>query len=79
MSEGWPEEAVVYTETVVYTPPERYASDAPYQLAILQAASGARFAARIAADSENDRVQVGDKARFIREHEGVLFYARVPQ
>jgi uncharacterized OB-fold protein len=75
----WPEEAFVYTETVVYTPPERYAGDAPYQLAILQGGDGVRFTARIAADSESARVRIGDKARFLREHEGVPFYTRVPQ
>jgi uncharacterized OB-fold protein len=77
MSAQWPEEAVVYTETVVHTAPERYAADAPYQLAILQEASGARFAARIAAGAENGRVQIGDKARFLREDGDVPVYSRI--
>lgn len=73
----WPSEAVVYTETTVHTAPERYVSDAPYQLAIVEAENSARFTVRIAVDGEGTRAKIGDAVRFMEEREGVAFYSRV--
>ncbi len=53
----------VYTETVVWSPPEAYANDAPYQLAIVSLDRGGRLTGRIL----GDRVEIGhrvDSAEF---------------
>jgi uncharacterized OB-fold protein len=77
MNGPWPAEGTVYTETVVHTPPERYAADAPYQLAVIQASSGDRFTVRIALDSLADRAHIGDSVRFAEERDGVPYYRLV--
>ena len=64
---------VVYTETMVYSPPEQYAADAPYQLAIVDLDTGERKTVRIL----DDRVGVGDRVGFVEERNGVFFYRRI--
>lgn len=59
--------ATVYTETVVYSPPEPYASEAPYQIAILSLPEGGRLSARIL----GDRVVIGDNVEFVESRNGV--------
>lgn len=76
MNSDWPPEGTVYTETVVHTPPERYVSDAPYQLAIIETRDGKRFTVRILLDSLDERIQIGERASFIEERGGVAFYRR---
>jgi uncharacterized OB-fold protein len=76
MNSDWPREGIVYTETVVHTPPERYVSDAPYQLAIIESADGKRFTVRIVLDSLVDRIRIGERAGFIEERGGVAYYSR---
>ena len=61
----------VYTETIVYAPPPQFASDAPYQLAIIDLASGARTTVRIIG-----RVKVGDRVLFTEERDGVAYYQK---
>lgn len=46
----------VYTETTIYSPPEAFAAEAPYQLAIIQLDTGARLTARV----HGDPVRIGD-------------------
>ncbi|HEX4749408.1 MAG TPA: OB-fold domain-containing protein [Bryobacteraceae bacterium] len=65
---------VVYTETVVFAPPEQYAADAPYQLAIIDLDSGPRTTVRILANQPDDRVRIGDKVLFVEERNGVAYY-----
>lgn len=77
MNQNWPSEGTVYSETVVHTPPERYLADAPYQLALIQAAAGDRFTVRIDLDSPSQRVQIGDLTRFVEERGGVPYYRLV--
>jgi len=48
---------IVYTETVVYAAPERFAADAPYQVVIVDLSEGGRVTARV----RGDRVAIGDK------------------
>jgi uncharacterized OB-fold protein len=55
---------VVYTETVVHSAPERYAAEAPYQIAIVTLEGGGRVTARIV----GERVAIGD--RVIEEDRG---------
>ena len=50
----------IYTETVVYSPPEAYVNDVPYQLAIVTLDAGGRVTGRVA----GERVQIGDREQF---------------
>jgi uncharacterized OB-fold protein len=63
---------VVYTETVVFSPPARYAEDAPYQLAIVDLEDGKRLTVRIL----EERVKIGDGVVFVEERDGVAYFAR---
>ena len=50
----------IYTETVVYSPPEAYVNDVPYQLAIVNLDAGGRVTGRV----EGERAQIGDRVQF---------------
>lgn len=67
-----PGPGTVYTETVVYSPPEAYVNDVPYQLAIIQLESGRRLTGRI----EGERVQIGDPVNFSSFHNEVPFFRK---
>lgn len=67
---------VVYTETVVYSPPEQYASDAPYQIAIVDLEGGGRRTVRILARDLTERVTIGDRVIFTEERNGVAYYRK---
>jgi uncharacterized OB-fold protein len=69
-------EAIVYTETIVFAPPEQYAADAPYQLAIVDLASGERTTVRILGKTASERVSIGDPVVFVNEEGGVRFYRK---
>ena len=69
-------EAVVYTETVVYAPPEQYAADAPYQLAIIDLPAGERTTVRILGKTPAERVSIGDRVSFVNETDGVRYYRK---
>jgi uncharacterized OB-fold protein len=47
----------VYTETVIYSAPEAFAKDVPYQTAIVSLEGGGRVTGRIL----GDRVAIGDR------------------
>ena len=53
--------ATVYTETVVYSPPEQYAAEAPYQIAILNLPEGGRVHGK----DSGERVVIGDTVEFV--------------
>lgn len=61
MSNPNPGPGVVYTETTVYSPPEQYVNEAPYQIAIVALDAGGRLTARIA----GDKVSIGDRVNFL--------------
>ncbi|MBV9301405.1 MAG: OB-fold domain-containing protein [Acidobacteriaceae bacterium] len=67
---------VVYTETVVHAPPEQYAGDAPYQLAIVDLENGGRLTVRILGKEPQDRARIGDRVEFVEERNGVSYYRR---
>jgi uncharacterized OB-fold protein len=69
------ESGVVYTETVVFSPPAQYANDAPYQLAILDLADGKRLTARILGGAD-ERVRIGDTVIFVEERNGVKYFRK---
>lgn len=51
----------VYTETVVWSAPEQYVAEAPYQIAIILLDDGPRVTGRI----QGDRVAIDDHVDFI--------------
>lgn len=67
---------VVYTETVVFAPPEQYAADAPYQLAIIDLDRSGRSTVRILANEAGQRVKIGDRVLFIEKRDGVAYYRK---
>jgi len=62
----------VYTETVVYSPPEAYVNDVPYQLAIIELDTGGRITGRI----EGERAQIGDRVAFAEFRNNVPFFRK---
>jgi uncharacterized OB-fold protein len=67
-----PGSGTVYTETVVYSPPEAYVNDVPYQLAIIQLESGRRLTGRI----DGERAQIGDRVSFLEFRNDVPFFRK---
>jgi uncharacterized OB-fold protein len=63
---------VIYTETVVYAPPEQFAADAPYQLAIVTLEDGKRLTARIL----GDRVAIGDDVELAETRNNIPFFSK---
>jgi uncharacterized OB-fold protein len=64
--------ATVYTETVVISPPERYAADAPYQLAIVQYEDGTKQTVRIT----GERVVIGDIVVLVGNIDGIARFQK---
>jgi uncharacterized OB-fold protein len=64
---------VVYTETVVFAPPEQFAADAPYQLVIVTLENGKRLTARIL----GDRVAIGDAVESAETRNGIPFFHKI--
>ncbi len=62
----------VYTETVVYLAPDRFAADAPYQVAIVELEPGSRITVRIA----GERVAIGDALVEVESRDGVPFFSK---
>jgi uncharacterized OB-fold protein len=63
---------IVYTETVIYSAPEAFAADAPYQTAIVSLDSGGRVTVRI----EGERVTIGDQVTEGEARDGVPFFRK---
>jgi uncharacterized OB-fold protein len=62
----------IYTETVVYSPPEAYVNDVPYQLAIVELDGGRRITGRVA----GERAHIGDRVKFAEFHNNVPFFSK---
>lgn len=63
---------VVYTETVIYSAPEAFAAEAPYQTAIVTLDSGGRVTGRIL----GDRVAIDDRVVEIEQRNGVPYFSK---
>jgi len=63
----------IYTETTVYSPPEAFVKDAPYQLAIVEIAGGERLTVRILGEP----VAIGDTVEFVERRCDVPFFRKV--
>ena len=64
---------VVYTETVVHSPPPDLAAEAPYQLVIVEFEGGKRHTGRML----EGRVSIGDAVEVAEERDGVLLFRKV--
>lgn len=62
----------VYTETVIYSAPEAFVKDAPYQTAIVTLDEGGRVTGRIA----GERVRIDDRVVEVEERGGVPFFRK---
>ena len=62
----------VYTETVIYSAPEAFTKDAPYQTAIVSLDGGGRVTGRVV----GDRVAIDDRVIEVEEREGVPFFRK---
>ena len=65
----------VYTETVVYSAPEAFAGETPYQVAIVELDAGGRLTVRVT----GARVAIGDRVRETEARSGVAFFAKEMQ
>ena len=79
MSASDSRDGTVYTETVIHSPPEQYASDAPYQIAIVHLDNGSRLTVRVIGKEPQERAHIGDRVVFIEERDGVSYYRRAQQ
>jgi uncharacterized OB-fold protein len=70
-------DGIVYTETIVHSPPEQFAADAPYQVAIIDVEGGRRVTVRILGKEPHERARIGDRVTFVEERNGVAYYRRV--
>ncbi len=62
----------IYTETVIYSPPEAFVKEAPYQTAIVTLEGAGRVTGRI----EGERVVIGDRVVEIEDRGGVPFFRK---
>jgi len=62
----------VYTDTVIWAPPEKLAAEAPYQLAIIELPSGKRITARI----KGERVLIGERVSHVESREGISYFRK---
>jgi uncharacterized OB-fold protein len=67
-----PGSGTVYTETVVFSPPEAFASEVPYQLAIVELDTGRRLTARIL----GERAVIGDRVTFAEFRNDIAYFRK---
>jgi len=65
----------VYTETVIYSAPEAFTKDAPYQTAIVSLDGGGRLTARVV----GARVAIDDRVVEVEERGGVAYFRKAGQ
>ncbi len=78
-SESSARDGAVYTETIVHSPPEQYAADAPYQLAIIDLDRGGRLTVRILGKEPRERARIGERVVFVEERNGVAYYRKASE
>jgi uncharacterized OB-fold protein len=67
------ETGTVYTETVVYSAPEAFVRDVPYQTAIVALDSGGRVTGRIL----GLRVSIDDRVARVEVRDGVPYFRKL--
>ncbi len=63
---------VVYTDTVIFSGPEQFVKDVPYQIAIITLDDGGRLTCRI----DGDNVSIGDRVEFFEFRNGIPFFRK---
>ncbi len=63
----------VYTETVIYSAPEAFLDDVPYQTAIVTLDHGGRVTGRIL----GDRVAIDDRVQQVEVRDGVPYFRKL--
>jgi uncharacterized OB-fold protein len=63
----------IYTETVIYSSTEAFASEVPYQTAIVSLDAGGRVTGRIS----GDRVRIDDRVARVEFRDGVPFFRKI--
>jgi uncharacterized OB-fold protein len=69
---GNPGGGTVYTDTVIFSAPEAFVKDVPYQIAIIDLDYGGRLTARI----DGDNVVIGDRVEFLEFRGGIPFFRK---
>lgn len=64
----------VYTETTVYSPPEAFAAEAPYQIALITLDSGPDQGHRVTARIHGDSVSIGDAVELVETRNSIPFF-----
>lgn len=72
VEDGLPRGGTVYTDTVVFSAPEAFLKDAPYQIAIIDLDEGGRLTARI----DGDNIVIGDRVEFLEFRGGIPFFRK---
>ena len=67
-----PGNGVVYTESIVHSPPEQFVNEAPYQLLIVSLEAGGKLTGRV----DGDRVAIGDRVVFVDDRGGIPFFRK---
>ena len=62
----------VYTETVIWSAPEAFARDVPYQTAIVSLDGGGRITGRVL----GERVAIDDRVVEAEDRDGVVFFKK---
>jgi uncharacterized OB-fold protein len=62
----------VYTETVIWSAPEAFAADVPYQTAIVALDGGGRVTVRVL----GNRVAIGERVREAEARDGIPFFQK---
>jgi len=63
---------VIYTETMIYSPPLAFVNDAPYQIAIVALDAGGRITARV----EGEAASIGERVEFLEYRNGIPFFRK---
>ncbi len=63
----------VYTETVIYSAPEAFVKDVPYQTAIVTLDGGGRVTARVL----GERVAIDDRVEQVETRDGVPYFRKI--
>lgn len=65
----------VYTDTLVRAAPEKFASEAPYQVIIVTLDGGGRVTTRV----EGETLAIGDRVIEAEPRAGVPYFRRLPE
>lgn len=67
---------VVYTETVIYSAAEAFASEVPFQTAIVTLDESPSGVHRLTCRIAGERVSIGDRVVEVESRDGVPFFQR---